>query len=543
MEGQTIDVARRRFLLTRNQLRCCLALLPLLTALGLVFVTTLRCPLKDDTAWLLYVTQQWLAGRQLYVDLIEVNPPMIVWILAPPTALAVALGIAPKLTIIPLFAFCMLACAGWCTHLLRSCRPLGATPLQLFAAIGTVLLAIPGPEFGQREHLLVAAALPYLCIFALNLNGARAQPLAETIAGVLAGLGCALKPQFLVAFALLELVGALNGQRPVRRLTISAATTVAAYIAAILWLEPAYFTDAIPLGIALYGASDVSWPQLVRESRAVLLGDAVAVALWWIYRRKVTDSTVPMTLAVFAAGAILVWFLEGKAWFYHRLPASIVTALALLYWVSAVLSRTAMRLREASLAGAAALIGLLGLAVAAFARWHGQVEIALAAHPLTEERIEELIRRERARSYVAFSEWLGLGFPVVNDTGVIWSSRFDSMWALQGEIWRRRIDGHMPREWPVHNWVVEDFLAGCPDLAVVDDREGIDYVRTLSAFDRRFKTAWSNYHQIAAFDGVRVFRRRPMPSSMAAMRCERPRYVSNTPKLGNSGHGDHSAGF
>jgi hypothetical protein len=402
---------------------------------------------------------------------------------------------------------------------------------------------IPGPEFGQREHLLVTAALPYLCIFALNLDGARKQPLAETIAGVLAGLGCALKPQFLIAFALLELIGALHGQRLVRRLTISAATTVAVYIAAILWFEPAYVTDALPLGIALYGASDVSWLQLVRESRAVLLGDVVAVALWWIYRRRVTDSAVPMTLAVFAAGSILVWFLEGKAWFYHRLPASIITTLALLYWVSAVLSRPGMKLREASLVGAAASIGLLGLTVAAFSRWHGQVEIALAAHPVTERRLEELIRRERARSYVAFSEWLGLGFPVVNDTGVTWSSRFDSMWALQGEIWRRRIDGHIPREWPVHNWVVEDFLAGCPDLAVVDDREGIDYVRTLGVFDHRFKAAWSNYRQIAAFDGLRVFRRRPIPSSTAAMRCEHPRYVSNILKPGNSGHGDHGAGF
>src|SRR5215471_10811087 len=268
MEGQTIDVARR-LIPTRKQLWSCLALLLLLAALGLVFVTTLRCPLKDDTAWLLYVTQQWLAGRHLYVDLIEVNPPMIVWLLAPPTALAAALGISAKFTVIPLFAFCMMACAGWCTHLLRSCRPLGATPLQLFAAIGTVLLAIPGPEFGQREHLLVAAALPYLCIFALNPDGARTQPLAETIAGVLAGLGCALKPQFLIAFALLELVGALNGQRPLRRLTLSAATTVAAYTSAILWFEPAYVTDAVPLGIALYGASDVSWLELVRESRAV----------------------------------------------------------------------------------------------------------------------------------------------------------------------------------------------------------------------------------------------------------------------------------
>jgi hypothetical protein len=103
------------------------------------------------------------------------------------------------------------------------------------------------------------------------------------------------------------------------------------------------------------------------------------------------------------------------------------------------------------------------------------------------------------------------------------------MWALAGEVWRRRIDGHVPRDWPVHRWVVEDFLAGCPDLAVVDEREGIDYVGTLASFDTRFKAAWSKYRQIAAFDGLRVFRRQALqpsalqPSTIGDPQCIRPR--------------------
>jgi hypothetical protein len=98
------------------------------------------------------------------------------------------------------------------------------------------------------------------------------------------------------------------------------------------------------------------------------------------------------------------------------------------------------------------------------------------------------------------------------------------MWALAGEVWRRRIDGHLPRDWPVHSWVVEDFLAGCPDLAVVDEREGIDYVGTLASFDTRFKAAWSKYRQIAGFDGLRVFRRQALePSTIGDPQCIRTR--------------------
>jgi hypothetical protein len=284
-----------------------------MAALGFVLFTTLGSPLKDDIAWLLYVAQQWLAGRRLYVDLIEVNPPMIVWILALPAALSAALGVTAKLVAVPFFAACMLGSAGWCANLLRGYGPLGNAPLPLFAAVGTVLLVLPGPEFGQREHLLVAAALPYLCLFARSLDRAQTRPVDETIAGILAGFGCALKPQFLLAFALLEIVGGMHGLRLLRRMSVSAAAAVLVYIAALSLLYPAYFTSAIPLGLALYGASDVGWLQLLSDSRAVLLGDAVALMLWWTCRDKISDSALPLTLAVFAAGSILVWLLEEKS--------------------------------------------------------------------------------------------------------------------------------------------------------------------------------------------------------------------------------------
>ncbi|MFL5269843.1 MAG: hypothetical protein ACJ8AH_25180 [Stellaceae bacterium] len=514
MYEQTID-APRELTLGPHRILSGLALVPLLLALGFVLFTSLEAPLKDDVAWLLYVAQQWLAGRQLYVDLVEVNPPMIVWILTLPAAVSAALGVAAKLVAVPFFAACILGSAGWCAKLLRGYGPLGTMPLPLFAAIGAVLLLLPGPEFGQREHLLVAAALPYLCTFARSIDGKRAQPASEIAAGILAGIGCALKPQFLLAFALLEILGHMHGLRLARRMTLSAAFTMLLYVGAIGLFFPAYFTRAIPFGLTLYGPTDVGWPQLLSDSRAVLLADAVAFMLWWTSRDKLSANALPLTLAVFAAGAILVWLIEEKSWFYHRLPASILTTLALVYWLSTV-PRRAMRPRAALCVAISVIIGFSGIASAALARWQGQIEIAVGSRPTTERKLEQLIRSKGAKSYIAFSQWIGLGFPVVNNTGVVWSSRFDSMWALVGEVWRCKIDGKAPHDWPVHRSVIEDFLAGRPDLAVVDEREGIDYVGTLSSLDTRFKDAWSEYRQIAAFDGLRVFRRENLQPKISA---------------------------
>ena len=145
MYDQTIDDAPRQPALGHHCFRSGLAIAPLMAVLGFVLFMTLRSPLKDDIAWLLYVTQEWLAGRRLYVDLIEVNPPMIVWILALPAALSAVLGVSAKLVAVPFFAACMLGSAGWCAKLLRGYGPLGTAALPLFAAIGMVLLALPGP--------------------------------------------------------------------------------------------------------------------------------------------------------------------------------------------------------------------------------------------------------------------------------------------------------------------------------------------------------------------------------------------------------------
>src|SRR5262249_24939388 len=258
----------------------------------------------------------------------------------------------------------------------------------------------PGPEFGQREHLLVAAALPYLCIFARSIDGKRTQPVSEITAGILAGIGCALKPQFLLAFALLEILGRVHGLRLARRTTLTAAFTMLLYVGAIGLFFPAYFIKAIPLGLALYGPTDVGWLQLLSDSRAVLLADAAAFMLWWISRDKLSERALPLTLAVFATGAILVWLLEEKSRFYHRLPASSLTALALIYWLSTMPGR-AMRVRTAFCVAISVIVDSSGIASAALARWEGQIEITVGSRPTTERKLEQLIRSEGAKSYIA----------------------------------------------------------------------------------------------------------------------------------------------
>ncbi len=475
--------------------------------LALVLFATMRTPLKDDIAWLLYVARRWMAGRALYVDVVEVNPPLIVWISAIPIQIGGWFGIDPQRIAMPFFIAEVMGCALWTSMLLRARGGLFADTVPVFAVIGTVMLVVPAADLGQREHLLVAAMLPYLVLFAGSLDGRAPKLSSSIVAGVLAGIGCALKPRYAGVFVVLEGVALLWGLRPWRALPIAAAATMVAYAVAVAVTCPAYLARAVPLALALYGGTDVTFLQLLGDSAMLILGEMAAIALWWRARRDLPERNLLLALVVFAATSTVICFVDGKDWFYHRLPATIVTLLVLLCWAISTWLHRHTEKHSFRLPMAMAGIVVMVFGVAAFQRLEPQVALAVEPEFTTVEKLEKIVRDQHARTYIAFSEWIALGFPVVNNTGVAWASRFDSMWALKGELWRARFDPAAAKEFPIRRWVAHDFIAGCPDIAVVDTREGTNYIAVLTASDPSFGRVWSRYTQIAAFDGLTVYRR------------------------------------
>ncbi len=516
------------------------SLLLLLGVVTVVLFAALCAPLKDDIAWLLYVAHRWMAGRALYVDVIEVNPPLIVWISAIPVAVANWLEVAPQFVAMPAFAAIALACSWWSACLLRPVGGLFASRIPVFAVIGGMLLIIPAADLGQREHLLVAAFLPYLILFARTLTPGRAlagpkpRVMVSCAAGVLAALGCALKPQYGLAFAALEMVALSRGIRPWRAEPLAAAATLTCYVGLVALICPEWLRRAVPMALALYGATDVSFQALLLDSAPLLAAEVLAVFLWWRDRRVVTHAALMMTGMIFALTSSVICFIDGKDWFYHRLPATVATVLVLILWAASTIHDHLGARRRAGyvpdergsgdrrdnrpwddrphrpmpwrgLAVAGLVVALFCLAAAK--RLEPEVQQAVEPQATTVARLEALIRLHHARTYIAFSEWIALGFPVVNNTGVLWASRFDSMWALKGELWRAHIDPVAAKEWPIAHWVAHDFIAGCPDIAVVDTRGGLNYIRVLSASEPAFARLWSRYKQIVAFDGLKVYKR------------------------------------
>ncbi|RKK05913.1 hypothetical protein EBE87_05490 [Pseudoroseomonas wenyumeiae] len=484
-----------------------------LAALALVLFVLLRAPMKDDIAWLLWVARQWLKGQRLYIDVVEVNPPLIIWISAIPVLIGDAIGVSAKTVAVLLFAACTLWSSWLSAKLLHGLAPAFARLPVTFAVIACVLLLMPGVEFGQREHLLTVAVLPHLAILARGLEGQRTSLRLAGGAAVGAGLGVALKPRYLLCLATVELVGWVRRGFRIRLSPVIAFGVAGLYALAILVFYPSFIDRAVPLAVTLYGGTDTSLPELMLESWRLILGVGVLAALCFTLPRESAARTVLAVLAGFAAAATIAMFLDGKNWFYHRIPASTAVVLGLLLWCAeAALTwrRSGFSGRRGAVLMLAALVPLAMQADKLGARLHDRLVLAVEPEQSTEVKLERLIKREKVRTYVAFSEWIGLGFPVVDDTGVTWASRFDSMWALRGELWRARMDGKPPAEWPMRLWVAQDFIRGCPDLVVVDRRRGaedINYPSVLAQADAGFAEVWARYQQIATLDGLQVFKR------------------------------------
>ena len=381
---------------TRTGLICAALVL---AALGLMLFVLLRTPMKDDIAWLLWVARQWLKGKRLYVDVIEVNPPLIVWISAIPVLAGDMLGVSAKPLALLLFAGAALGSAWTTARLLLGLGPAFRCLPATFAAIACVLILMPGIEFGQREHLLTIAVLPHLAILIRSLEGQATGWRMATGNAVLAGLGAALKPRYLLCLGVVELVGWLQRGFRLRLSPFVAFGVAGLYAAAILFLYPSFVDRAVPLALTLYGGTDSGFLSLLADSWRLMVGVILAVALTFTTPRGSTARRVMAVLSGFAVTATAVMFLDGKNWFYHRIPASIVVTLSLIYWCA---EAAALR-RRGGLRGlrfpVLMLVALTPLAIQAqnlAGRLQDRLVLAMEPELSTEVKLERLIRQEKA---------------------------------------------------------------------------------------------------------------------------------------------------
>jgi hypothetical protein len=150
---------------------------------------------NPDNVFLLYAARRFLGGDRLYVDILEINPPLIIYLNCIPVTLARLLHSDLIATFIGVVSLVNLLSLYVVAGILRTSDLSELLADSLLGFFGFGLLMMPVLLYGEREHLWIALILPYLV---QSMHHARSRH--PILVALLAALGFAIKPFFLIVW-------------------------------------------------------------------------------------------------------------------------------------------------------------------------------------------------------------------------------------------------------------------------------------------------------------------------------------------------------
>lgn len=306
--------------------------------------------LNHDAALYLQCGQLLLGGARPYVDYVELNPPLTHYLHVVPAWTAGRLGVDVARTFHAMVGAAAVASALAVARLWPGATRWTAATLW----IGVSALLLRQGEFGQREHLFVLAAAPWLLLRFARCTGRAfgARRLPSGVVAAAVGVGCAatalLKPHFVLVLLAAEglLVGGRARRRGIRFAlrplfaveVILFAAVGAAYGGHFLLLpaecRAEFFGRWIPFIARHYRVYDTPWAEVIRTPFAgvaaapVWLGVVAGAVLLALHRSRRAAGRAARLLAAGGLLALGLYFVQHKGWTYHLIPAGALTAAA-----------------------------------------------------------------------------------------------------------------------------------------------------------------------------------------------------------------------
>lgn len=435
--------------------------------------------LNHDVAYLTWVADRVLNGQVYGRDVYDINPPLNFLIYAPAALVGRLIGFDPAIRLWTVLVAAISIASVWQTAE-KSIR------LPVIIALGAfVALAFPR-EFGQREQFALLLCAPYAA-------GNTPRRGLAILNGVMAGIGFALKPYFLIPLALIFLT-----RRRLRVEEITIALTGATYAAVLLLLFQPYITEFVPMTGASY------WTHGVNSIGAILMFVLLVPGfigfIWWFSAPQPGRSGFAMAALGFAAAVVI----HNKGYAYHFIPAF---GFLVLYLAASV------RNSRPLVAGAAAVFLLLvafRLSLVAMP-WINDVEGRRTTIPALLHEID------RSRSFWVLTNYNYPAFPtaILTETPFVGISSNNNFFSAAAAIEAGVAEGdaatlaRLARDQAVRE------LARLPELVIVST-EWSRYaalttpVDGLAWFQRdaRFRDLWAQYEPAGRVDSFELYRRR-----------------------------------
>lgn len=471
----------------------------------------LNASLNHDTAFTMIGAERLLDGGRYGTEVVDPNLPLAYWIAILPAAFARLTGLGLSASAILFTTFATLGGIALASAVLRHSALDAAPRTALLLFIGAVLLIAPGIDFGQREHLMLIGALPWVLAAGLAADRAALQPRLGIAVGILAGLAFGLKPHFLLVPLMVEawlLLRARSLVLPFRTENLALIATGLVYALAILLAAPDYLGSVVPDAAAVYWAFD-SRPDFVLKLAPLLLPFLIASALAR-EEMRFPHPTVKALLAA-AAGGLLAALLQFKGWDYHWLPmiGFLAIACAAAYCGSFAWGTLSLRTATAAaLVFAGVFWGLVADARDMFRRGGDAQQVdrlaaALQRHGRPGDSVFAFITSPRAVH------------PAILAAGMRWPAAACCLQWVPADVRAGELqDGSRVREVAgrKRDALLRELGRTRPEIILVDDRpfklgfagRPFDYLDHFLP-DPRFRSIWKGYREQQRVAGYRVF--------------------------------------
>lgn len=311
--------------------------LTIATLLAVLFIISIH-PMRigfDQAKYMIMADMLW-HGKTLYVDIIDLNPPLICYISLIPSLASSILNI-PAALAFSLFIWCLTVyCIALLYVLLAKAREqlnwLLINTFTFSLAIYEFILVTDRLRFlfewGQREHIFMLTYWPFFLLRYLRWQEVTVRPWLAIIVGTIAGCGMCLKPYFFIPAILTELYWLIQNKKILPFIKIEIASVGAIAIMYTLHFkflpaieQHAYFDVLMPLTISGYKFFERSTMYLCNYnftgSDQVLISSLCCTALTFAFVR-LEPFLAPLCVVMLAT--YFIYFIQGKGFPLHLFP-------------------------------------------------------------------------------------------------------------------------------------------------------------------------------------------------------------------------------
>jgi putative flippase GtrA len=446
--------------------------------------------INHDTAWYLVATRKWLEGAVLYVDLVEVNPPLNFYLTAPAIWISDVFEMRDIQSQILFLVILMTISLLWAWTILSGATALSQRAKYFVLAGVMISLSLPYLKYyGQREHVLSILLLPYMIALVVAPHGKTSRS-SEIARAVFAGVGLCLKPHFMLIPIAVALATALRDRsiRPIFSASIMTFLVMGlSYIGLVKHWHPAYLDTIVPMALQVYGAYGHETSEVIKNASPLFLG-VFAILMLSVVGSQKGKSLVPILAAALAC--VVIYFVQWTGYGYQAKPS---VALILLAAVFVLIDK------DIKLFARIIAVSLFG--IAAF----DSFKSGFYRSPMATELDPVLNASGPERRLAVFSSSLWPGFPLVLHADGVWTSRYPALWLIPGAVNALASENCKTAPQSCANYVeildqtrnniVADFIEGHADTLIVDKRpfyirdadfNYIEFLSELEGFQQRF---------------------------------------------------------